>query len=117
MALGLAALGVYGVLAYAVTQRRREIGVRMALGAQPRQVLGQFLGMGLRFIVYGTALGLVGTLLLGQTLRSLLYGVSPLNLGVIGLAALALALIILAASFIPSRRASLTEPVEALRSE
>jgi predicted permease len=117
VALVLAAIGTYGVLAYAVNQRRREIGVRMALGAQPRQVLGQFLGLGARLLLAGTALGLVGAWGVGRAMKSQLFGVDALHFGVLGVTATVLLLVVFAATFLPSHRASRVSPIDALRDD
>lgn len=117
VALILAAIGTYGVLAYAVNQRRREIGVRMALGAQPGQVLGQFLGLGVRLLVSGTALGVVGAWGVGRAMKSQLFGVDALHFGVLGVTAAVLLLVVLAATFLPSHRASRVSPIDALRDD
>jgi predicted permease len=117
MALLLGAVGLYGVIAYSVSQRTREIGVRMALGAQRRDVMSLVLGEGMLVILIGLAIGLVGSLALTRFLSSLLFGVTatdPLTFaGVVFL----LALIALAACYIPARRAMLVDPMIALRHE
>ncbi|MBI3792468.1 MAG: FtsX-like permease family protein [Gemmatimonadetes bacterium] len=111
----LAAVGLYGVLAYSVTQRTREIGVRMALGADGgavrRLVLRQVLGM----LAIGGTIGLVAALGLGAAARALLYGVSAQDPVVFGASAVLLALIAIGAGWIPARRASLVNPMQALR--
>lgn len=117
VALVLAAIGTYGVLAYAVNQRRREIGVRMALGAQPAQVLGQFLGLGVKLLLAGTALGLVGAWGAGRAMKSQLFGVEALHIGVLSVTAAVLLLVVLAATFLPSHRASRVSPIDALRDD
>lgn len=117
VALLLASLGTYGVLAYAVSQRQREIGVRMALGAQPVQVLAQFLGIGTKLCLIGLALGAIGTWATGRAMQSLLFGVGAFSPGIILLAGAALATVVSLASLIPSRRASRVDPMVALRSE
>ena len=87
IALLLTSIGTYGVLSYAVAQRRREIGVRMALGAQPGQIRIQFLSLSLRLLAAGTVLGLIGAWQAGRAMRSLLFQVPPLNVAVLAAAA------------------------------
>jgi predicted permease len=117
VALALAAMGVYGVVAYVVSQRTREFGVRMALGAKPGDVLRLVINQGMRVAAIGIALGTIGALVVSRLLSSFLLGVSafdPLTfLGVM----LGLALVSLAACWIPARRATRVDPVEALRAE
>ena len=115
MALLLAAVGIYGVLAYSVLQRQREIGVRMALGAQPGQILRQFLGLGTRLLLIGLPLGLLGAWLAGRAMTGLLFGVAPANPLVLGGTALMLFVVAMAACLLPSRRAARIAPLEALR--
>ena len=117
VALLLAAIGTYGVLAYAVGQRRREIGVRMALGAQPQQVLAQFLSMGAKLLAVGVVLGLFFSWFVGRAMQSLLYGVDPVDAGVLAVTAVTLIAVVLLATFLPARRATKVDPMEALRSE
>lgn len=117
VALLLAALGTYGVLAYAVGQRQREIGVRMALGARPQQILAQFLGLGAVMLVIGLALGLAGTWATGLAMQSILYGVGPMNLAVLAATAGVLLGVVFLALYLPSRRAARTDPMVALRAE
>jgi len=116
-ALLLAAIGTYGVLAYAVTQRRREIGVRMALGAMPQQILGQFLGLGARLLALGIVLGVLGSWLAGHAMQSVLFGVGALSPGVLTLTAALMLGVVFLATFLPSRRAARVNPVEALRAD
>ena len=117
LALTLAAVGVYGVMAYSVAARTREIGVRVALGAQPRNVFGMVLRQGLGAAVVGLTLGLLGAAALGRVLAKLLYGVTPTDaLTFVAVAAVLLA-VTLVACFIPARRAVRVDPLEALRSE
>jgi len=116
-ALVLAAVGIYGVLAYAVAQRRREIGVRMALGALPAQIRRQFLFLGVRLLLVGTGLGIAGAWLVGRAMHSLLFGVAPANPWVLGGTALLLGAVVLLACLLPSRRAAHTDPLSALRAE
>ncbi len=116
VALVLAAVGIYGVLAYAVAQRRREIGVRMALGALPEQILRQFLTLGVTLLAIALPLGLVGAWLSGQAMSGLLFGVSAANPWVLGGTALMLAIVALLACLLPARSAAKVAPIEALRS-
>ncbi|HVU23487.1 MAG TPA: ABC transporter permease [Opitutus sp.] len=115
VALVLAAVGIYGVLAYAVAQRQREIGVRMALGALPEQILRQFLGLGGKLLVIGLPLGLLGAWFAGRAMSGLLFGVKPTNPLVLAAAAAAIAAVAMLACLLPSRRAARVAPVEALR--
>ncbi|MGH9775657.1 MAG: ABC transporter permease [Candidatus Acidiferrales bacterium] len=117
LALFLSAIGLYGVLAFAVSQRTREIGIRIALGAQARDVLRMILGQGLRLTTAGTALGLAGGLALSHALAHFLYGVSssdPLTFAGVALLITAVAIL---SSFIPARRATKVDPMVALRYE
>ena len=117
LALALAAVGVYGVMAYSVAARTREIGVRVALGAQPGTVFGMVLRQGFGAAVVGLTLGLVGAVALGRLLTSLLYGVSAMDwLTFVSVAALLLT-VTLVACLVPARRAVRIDPLEALRSE
>jgi ABC-type antimicrobial peptide transport system permease subunit len=113
----LVAVGIYGVLAYSVAQRRREIGVRMALGARPEQILRQFLGLGASLLATGIPLGLVGAALVGRAMAGLLFGIGPANLFVLAGTAVVLAAIALLACLLPARRAARVSPAEALRGE
>ena len=117
IALLLTSIGTYGVLSYAVAQRRREIGVRIALGAQPGQIRIQFLSLSLRLLVAGTVLGLIGAWQAGRAMRSLLFQVPPLNVAVLAAAACVTAAVCLAACLLPSQRAAKISPMEALAEE
>ena len=117
VALLLAAIGTYGVLSYAVAQRRREIGIRMALGAQRRQIGSQFLSLGLRLLAAGTILGLIGAWLAGRAMQSVLFGVPALPVATLLGTALVMATVSLVACLIPARRATRVDPMIALRSE
>ena len=117
VALLLAAVGVYGVIAYDVTQRTREIGVRMALGARPRMVLGLVFRRGLLLTLVGLAGGLVVALGATRLLRSLLYGVEPADPATYAAITLVLAVSAVAATWFPARRATRVDPMEAIRTE
>ncbi len=117
LALVLACIGVYGVLAYSVAQRTREIGVRMALGARPSDVTRMILGRGLKLSAVGLVAGAALAGALGILLRSLLFGVTPAAPLVYAGTAAALVVVALAASVIPAQRAARVDPVEALRDE
>ena len=113
----LAALGAYGLLSYAVRQRTREMGIRLALGAQRRDVLGLVMRDGMRLAATGSLLGIAGALALGRLLSGMLYGIGPSDPGTyLSVTALILA-VALVACFIPARRATRVEPTVALRSE
>ena len=114
IALLLTGIGTYGVLSYAVAQRCREIGVRMALGAQPRQIRGQFLTLALRLFVGGAALGSVGAWLAGKAMQSILFHVPPLSIFALSCAAGIMALISVVACLLPANRAARISPMQAL---
>ena len=115
VSLLLATIGIYGVLAYTVAQRRREIGVRMALGARPDQILRMVLGSGLRMLAFSLPAGAIGAVLIGRVMAGFLYGVSPTHVGVLAAAGGVLAVAATAACLIPARRAAQVAPAEALR--
>jgi putative ABC transport system permease protein len=117
LALALAMIGTYGVLAHSVSRRTQEIGIRMALGARPGDILHLILGEGLRLILIGLAIGLAGALSLGRVLSSLLYGVQASDPGTFLSVASLLTVIALAACYIPARRAASVAPMVALRHE
>ena len=117
MALALAAIGIYGIIAYGVRRRTREFGIRMALGARPENVLRMVVAQGMLLSALGIAIGAAVALAATRLMSSLLFGVSPhdpLVFGSIGLVLLAVALI---ASWMPARRAVLVNPTIALRGE
>jgi len=117
VALLLAAVGTFGALAYAVSQRRREIGVRLALGALPQQIRHQFLNIGLRLLAAGISVGVLGALLTGRIMKSMLFDTPPVHLPTLVLAALVLGAVTVVACLLPSHRASRVDPMEALRAE
>jgi putative ABC transport system permease protein len=117
LALLLAAVGVYGVMAHRVAQRNHEIGVRLALGARPADVVALVLGGGLRLALAGTALGLVGAVALSRTLASLLFGVSPLDPATYAGVAGVLMLVAGISVYVPSRSAGKVDPLATLRDE
>jgi putative ABC transport system permease protein len=117
VALSLSAAGLYGAVAYGVAQRTREIGIRMALGATRGSVLRLVLGQGMRAVAIGLAFGLGAALFVSRILEASLFGVSGHDLLSYGAACLVLALTATIASLIPARRASLVNPMEALRTE
>jgi ABC-type antimicrobial peptide transport system permease subunit len=116
-ALLLAAIGTYGVVSYSTAQRAYEIGVRVAIGATRRDILGLVIGQSLRLVLSGLAIGIGAALLLGRTLSSFLYGISPGDpvtfAAVVGL----LILTALLAGYLPGRRAAASDPVRALRAD
>ena len=113
----LAAVGMYGVLSYVVSQRTREIGIRMSLGASRRRVLGQVLTEGMRLAVVGFAIGVLGAIAAGRLMTSLLHEVKPNDPSVLAGTTALLAAIALAACYLPARRASRLDPLLALRHE
>ena len=115
VALALAALGTYGVVSFGVSQRTREIGVRVALGATRTDVLRLVVGQGLGLAVAGGLLGLAGALTTTRVLRSLLYGVAPSDPGTLASIVVLLVAAVIVASWIPARRAAGVHPAEALR--
>ncbi len=114
IAVLLTAIGMYGVLGYAVALRRREVGLRMALGARPSQIRNEFVAMAARLLMSGAAVGLAGALLTGYAMRALLYRVAPINVPILLAATIVLGAVCLAACLLPSHRASRIPPTEAL---
>ena len=117
MALVLAAIGIYGVLASAVSQRRGEIGVRMALGASAADVLRGVFGQGMRLTAIGLAVGLGAVLVLSRLIAGLLFEVSPTDPPTLGSVALFFALVAALACLLPAARATRVDPMNVLRSE
>ena len=117
LALILAAVGIYGVMSYSISRETREIGIRMALGALPRDLVRMVLSRGLRLAGIGLSIGLVGALALTRVLKTLLFGVSPTDPIVFGAIVSLLAAVAALASFLPARRAARIDPIVALRTE
>jgi len=116
-ALLLASVGMFGVFAYVVQQRTQEIGIRMALGARPRQVIGLLIGTNARAVLIGLAIGFAGAVAGSRLLGRFLFGLSPLDPVAYGEVALLLASAGVLATYWPARRATKTDPVKALRYE
>ena len=117
LALVLATIGLYGLISYSVLQRTREIGIRMALGAQRQDILKLVIRQGVIAAVTGVAIGLVGGVVLTRVMASLLYGVSSSGWLILVCVSLLLLLVALAASYIPAHRATVVDPIVALRNE
>jgi predicted permease len=117
MALLLGLSGLYAVIAYSVSQRRREIGIRLALGAQPREIRGQFVRRGLLLTGVGLAIGAAAAVVFTRVMRSLVFGVSPLDPLTFTVMPVVLAAATVVASYLPARRAAAVDPVQALKAE
>ncbi len=117
LALCLASIGLYGVMALSVTQRTRELGIRMALGAARWEVFRLVLGQGMILVSLGIGLGLIGAIAASRALSSLLYGVGALDVSALALAISSLAFVSLLACWLPARRATMVDPIQALRTE
>ena len=117
LALVIASIGIYGVMNYLVIQRTRELGIRLAVGATGGDVLRVVLGRAAMLIAVGLCLGLLGSVVLARLIARLLYGVTPLDPLTFAAVSLLLSAVALFASYIPARRASKIDPMEALRCE
>jgi ABC-type antimicrobial peptide transport system permease subunit len=117
IALVLSSVGLYAVMAYSVTQRTSEIGLRMALGAQARQVEWMILRLGLIQLAVGLSLGLAGAMLVGSVMDSMLVGITPGDPTTFAVITTLLTIVSLAACFVPARRATQVDPLTALRAE
>jgi putative ABC transport system permease protein len=117
IALLLAAAGIFGVMSYSVTQRTQEIGIRLALGAQRYDVLRLIVFQGMRFVGAGVLLGLIGVFACGRLLQSLLFGIGATDLGTMFAVTVILTVVAFVACLLPARRATLVDPVQALRAE
>jgi putative ABC transport system permease protein len=117
VALFLAAVGLYGVVAYSVSLRTREIGLRMAIGAGPGDVLGMVVGGGMKLALAGIVLGSSAAVLLARLVRTMLFDVSPSDPASYGLTAMALLVVAAVACYMPARRAMRVDPVVALQTD
>jgi ABC-type antimicrobial peptide transport system permease subunit len=117
LALVLAAVGLYGVMSYAVAQRTPEIGVRLALGAAEAQIFGLVVGESLKLAAVGLALGAVGSVVVGRALQKMLFGVGAADVPTFVITAAILVGVVFLASYLPARRAMRIDPMEALRVE
>jgi ABC-type antimicrobial peptide transport system permease subunit len=117
VAVLLAAVGIHGVMSYAVLRRTNEMGIRMALGATPREVLRLVVGQGMILALAGAAAGVVGALGLTRLMSGLLYGVRPTDPATFAAVCLFLGTVALAATYLPARQASRIDPLTALRHE
>lgn len=117
LALALAAIGIYGVVAYSVTQRTHELGIRVALGAQSKDVLSLVIGQGMKLVVVGLGIGLAAAFGLTRLMRTLLFNINPGDPLTFALVAVALMGIALLACYLPALKATRVDPMVALRSE
>jgi len=117
LALTLAAVGIYGIVAYSVTERTHEIGVRVALGAQRRDVMAMVVGQGMTMTIVGAAIGVAASAALARLMSSLLFGVSAVDPATFVAIPLLLIAVALAACYVPARRATRVDPLQSLRAE
>jgi putative ABC transport system permease protein len=117
LALGLASVGIYGVITYSVSQRTQELGIRLALGATTRDVLRLVMGEGMKPVLIGLAIGLISSFLLTRVMRSLLFGVTATDPLTFAANTLLLTAVALLACWLPARRVTKLDPMEALRYE
>jgi putative ABC transport system permease protein len=113
----LAGIGIYGVMSFAVSQRTHEIGIRLALGAQPRNVVNMIVGEGMLLSMVGVLLGFIASVLSMRAIRSLLYGISALDPITFAGVAVFLAAVAFASCYFPAHRATKVDPIKAMRSE
>jgi putative ABC transport system permease protein len=117
LALVLAAVGTYGILSYLVTERRREIGIRMALGANRRSVLRMVMGQGMILAIAGVVIGVLGALGVNRVMATLLFGIEPTDPATIAAVVATIGTVALLACYMPARRATLVDPMRVLREE
>ena len=117
LAVFVASIGLYGVMSYLISQRTREFGIRVAVGASTGALLRLVLGQAVKLVSIGISLGLVGAMVLAKSIASLLYGITPFDTATFASMSLLLALVAFAASYIPARRAASVDPMVALRYE